>query len=57
MGLKKDKEVYFSSTLFSFFFVFLQRYKSDEICGVSEFDQLINIAHMDFDKNQFWIGA
>ena len=55
IGLKQDKEVYASSELFSFFLTFLKRYESDE--EKNEFDKLIDVAHIDFDKNQFWIGA
>lgn len=50
-----DEEVYFSSTLFSFFFTFLRRYGSNEV--EDEYKELVKIANMDFDKNQFWIGV
>ena len=54
MGLS-DKEVYISKNLFSFFLVFLKRYGNEEYDH--EYNELIKIANLDFDKNQFWIGA
>ena len=55
IGLKEDKEVYASSSLFSFFLTFLKKYGNNE--EKSEFDKLIDVANIDFDKNQFWIGV
>ena len=57
IGLKKEKEVYSSPTLFSFFLTFLEKYKNEDKKTENPFQQLIHIAHMDFDRNQFWIGA
>ena len=54
MGIN-EKEVYVSKNLFSFFFTFLKRYGNQE-CS-DEYQELINIAKLDLDKNQFWIGA
>ena len=54
MGIN-DKEVYVSKHLFSFFFTFLKRYGNQE-CS-NEYQELLNIANLDLDKNQFWIGA
>lgn len=50
-----DKEVYFSKNLFSFFFTFLNRYGNKEYSN--EYQELINIANLQLDRNQFWIGA
>jgi len=55
IGLNKEKEVYCSTTLFSFFFSFLNKYSDSKYDN--EYDELIKIANMNFDKNQFWIGA
>ena len=54
IGINKN-EVYYSSSLFSFFLSFLNRYGNKEYDN--EFDELIRIASLDFDKNQFWLGA
>ena len=55
IGINDPKEVYYSPTLFSFFFSFLKRYSNNEY--QNEYEELIKIAGLDFDKNQFWIGA
>lgn len=55
IGLNQNDEVYYSKTLFSFFFSFLKRYGSNIVDN--EYEELIKIANCDFDKNQFWIGA
>lgn len=55
MGLKEGKEVYYSPNLFSFFFAFINKYSDKKYDN--EYDELVKIAKMDFDKNQFWIGA
>ncbi len=54
MGIS-EKEVYYSSHLFSFFFSFLNKYGDSEYSD--EYQELVRIASLDFDKNQFWIGA
>lgn len=54
MGLS-DKEVYISKSLFSFFLVFLKKYGNEEYDH--EYNELIKIAGLNIDKNQFWIGA
>ena len=50
-----DQEVYFSKNLFSFFFSFLKRYGEEEYND--EYQELLKIANLKIDKNQFWIGA
>lgn len=55
MGINSEKEVYYSTNLFSFFLSFLVRYGNKEISN--EYQELVSIANMDFDKNQFWIGV
>ncbi len=55
MGLNKDKEVYYSSELFSFFVTFLKKY--GEKTYENEYEELVRVANFDLDKNQFWIGA
>lgn len=50
-----DKEVYYSNNLFSFFLSFLRKYGDKEY--ENEYQELIKIAGLDFDKNQFWLGA
>ena len=55
IGINESTEVYYSSSLFSFFFSFLKRYGNKEY--ENEYDELVKIAGLDFDKNQFWIGA
>ena len=55
MGLKIDKEVYCSSSLFSFFLTFVKKYGADD--EKNDFEKLIEIANIEFDRNQFWIGA
>lgn len=54
MGIN-NKEVYVSKNLFSFFFSFLNKYGSKEYSN--EYQELLKVAGLDFDKNQFWIGA
>jgi len=55
IGINDDKEIYYSPRLFSFFVSFLKRYGSDTSEG--EYEQLLSITKLNFDKNQFWIGA
>jgi hypothetical protein len=55
VGLNDHDEVYLSSGLFSFFFSFLNRYSNHEYDN--EYEELVRIASLDFDKNQFWIGV
>lgn len=55
IGINEDDEVYYSPNLFSFFFSFLKRYGKEEVDN--EYDELVRIANMDFDKSQFWIGV
>ena len=50
-----DQEVYFSRNLFSFFFSFLRRYGNKDYND--EYQELLKIANLKIDKNQFWIGA
>ena len=50
-----EKEVYCSKSLFSFFLSFLKKYGNSE--PSDEYKELVRIASLDFDKNQFWIGA
>ena len=54
MGLN-EKEVYCSKHLFSFFLSFLKKYGSNDYSD--DYKELIKIASLQFDKNQFWIGA
>lgn len=54
MGLN-EKEVYCSKSLFSFFLTFLKKYGNGD--PGDEYKELVRIANLDFDKNQFWIGA
>ena len=55
IGINDDKEVYYSRHLFSFFLLFLKKYGKEN--ANSEYEELVNIANVNFDKNQFWIGA
>ena len=54
MGID-EKEVYVSKNLFSFFFTFLKKYGSQEYND--EYQELVKVASLNLDKNQFWIGA
>ena len=55
IGINETDEVYRSKTLFSFFLTFLLRYGKSGF--ENEYEELLKIASLDFDKNQFWIGA
>ena len=55
IGINDDKEIYYSPRLFSFFVSFLKRYGTGE--SVDEYQELLNITKLNFDKNQVWIGA
>ena len=55
IGLNKKQEVYYSNSLFSFFFSFLSKY-GNKNCE-NEYEELLRVANLEFDKNQFWIGA
>ena len=60
-----DKDEYYSSKLFTFFYKFIpDENRSDivEKAGIdnnldSEYEKLKKIAKLDLNKNQFWIGA
>lgn len=55
IGLNNNQEVYYSQGLFSFFFSFFAKY-SKEFYN-NEYEELVRIANLDFDKNQFWLGV
>ena len=55
IGINDEKEIYYSKRLFSFFLSFLKRYGTTSDKG--EYQDLLDITKLDFDKNQFWIGA
>ena len=55
IGLNNEDEVYYSPNLFSFFLYFLKKYGSNDF--VDEYEELVRIASLEFDKNQFWLGA
>ena len=55
MGINDENEVYFSNDLFSFFNTFIVRYGDKS--SKNDYEELMKIASLDFDKNQFWIGA
>ena len=63
MGLK-DKNEYYSSHLFTFFYKFIPEKSRVDIlekAGIneekdSEFEMLKKVASLDLNKNQFWIG-
>ena len=50
-----DEEVTFSQYLFSFFFSFLSKYSDPNYDN--EYNELVRIASMNLDKNQFWLGV
>ena len=54
IGLNEN-EVYYSGCLFSFFLSFFNKYSDKEY--EREFDELVRIAKLDLDRNQFWIGV
>lgn len=55
IGINNNQEVYYSNNLFSFFFTFLKKYGEKEY--QDEYQELLRVANLDFDKNQFWIGV
>ena len=55
IGIDGVQEVYYSPSLFSFFFTFLKKYGNNDY--KNEYEELTKIASLDFDKNQSWIGA
>lgn len=55
MGLKDSQEVYYSSNLFSFFLSFLKKYGNAE--NNDSYQELVRIANLNLDRNQFWVGV
>lgn len=55
IGLNSTQEVYYSPSLFSFFFNFFIKYSKEKY--EDEYEELVRIANLNFDKNQFWLGV